>query len=150
GKKFDKTCIQQTHRVYGQPNGNGEPLVETLNQRGTDERLLCQIARRNNMHFWIAYTCQRNGLDPSGDSLKVEEIANLRSSPLRPEDAKNLLDRQGIRLHPGVDVVLRVNVEKEQCQNVTTFRLWEDAERPSRFRGIAVDDRAGKSNPTTA
>ena len=149
-QKFNKTCIQQTNRVYGQLNGHGEPLVETLNQRATDERLLCQIARRNNMHFWIAYTCQRNGLDPSGDSLKVEETANLRSSPLRPEDTKNLLDCQGIQLNPRVDVTLRLNVEKDLCQNVTVFKMREYSERPSRFSGIAVDDRAGKSNTTTA
>jgi hypothetical protein len=149
-KKFSKTCVQKTTRVYGQPNANSEPLVETLNQRTTDERFLCQIARRNNMHFWIEYTCQTNGLDSSGDSLKVEEIANLRSSPLRPEDAGNLLDCQGFKLNPRVNVTLRVNVEKELCQNVTAFKSREDSERPSRFIGSAIDDRAGTSNQTAA
>jgi hypothetical protein len=149
-QKFQKTCVQKTNHVYGQPNGNGEPLVETLNQRATDERLLCQIARRNNMYFWIEYTCQPNKLDPSGNSLNVQEIANLRSSPLRPEEAQNLLDCQGSRLSPRVDVTLRLNVEKEQCPNVTVFWLGEDAERPSHFIGAAIDIRSGKRNTTRA
>jgi hypothetical protein len=146
---FDRACVQKTNLVYGQPNGNGEPLVETLNQRATDERFLCQIARRNNMHFWIEYDCSK-GFDPTAKLLRVEEIANLRSSPLWLEEAGNLLDCQGITLNPKVNVTLRVNVEDERCQNVTAFKLTEDSERPSEFNGTAVDVRAGKIDPTDA
>jgi hypothetical protein len=150
-KQFTRACVQETNVVYGQPNGNGEPLVETLNQRATDERFLCQIARRNNMHFWIEYDCQRNGLDPSGQSLKVEEIANLRSSPLRPEDAGILLDcRERITLDLKAKVTLRVNVDKERCPNVTAFNLKENSERPSVFSGSAIDVRTGIKQPTSA
>jgi hypothetical protein len=146
---FPKKCIQKTQKNYGGESDN-EPTLETLNQRATDEAFLCQIARRNNMHFWIEYECQRNGLDPSGESLKIEEIANLRSSPLRPEDQENLLACQGLKLNPRVNVTLRVNVGKDQCQNVTAFHITEDSERPSKFSGTAVDDRAGESNSTEA
>jgi hypothetical protein len=49
-----------------------------------------------------------------------------------------------IKLVPTVTVKLRVNVEKEQCQNVTAFDLTMDPERPNRFKGTAKDDRDAK------
>ena len=143
--KFRKICIQTTSKRYGGTRGNGEPTVETLNQRATDEAFLRQIACRNNLHFWIEYECRSNGLNLSGESLEVTEIANLRSSPLRPVDAKNVLGcEERIKLKPKVKVTLRVNVEKEQCQSVTTFNMTMNFERPSQFKGTAVNDRAGK------
>lgn len=147
--KFLRTCIQKTGKRYGTANQNGEPTTETLNQRDTDEVFLCQIARRNNMCFWIEYDCQRNGLDPSGESLRIDEIANLRSSPLRP-DAKCPLDCQGIKLNRKVNIALRVNVVKDKCQNVTAFNIWEDHERPTEFSGTAIDILSATSNSTTA
>jgi hypothetical protein len=45
---------------------------------------------------------------------------------------------------------LRVNVEKEQCQNVTAFNMAMNFERPSQFKGTAVNDRAGKEQRTSA
>jgi hypothetical protein len=143
--KFRKICIQTTSKRYGGTRGNGEPTVETLNQRATDEAFLRQIACRNNLHFWIEYECRSNGLNLSGESLEVTEIANLRSSPLRPVDAKNVLGcEERLRLKPKANVTLRVNVEKEKCQNVTTFNMTMNFERPSQFKGTAVNDRAGK------
>jgi hypothetical protein len=144
--KFGKTCIQKTRKIYGGAQED-EPTLETLNQRATDEAFLCQIARRNNFHFWIEYDCQNNGL---AGTLKVEEIANLRSSPLRPEDKQDLSNCQAPKLNPDAKVTLRVNVEKSRCQNVTAFHVTEDSERPSKFSGTAIDDRSAQSNSTTA
>jgi hypothetical protein len=151
--KFQKMCIQKTRKHYGTTRQNNpqEPTTETLNQRATDEAFLRQVACRNNLHFWIEYDCQPNGRDRSGKSLEVVEIANLRSSPLRPVDAENLVDcEERIKLKPIVNVTLRVNVEKEQCQNVTTFNMTMNFERPSQFKGTAVNDRAGKEQRTSA
>jgi hypothetical protein len=149
GRKFSRTCIQKTEKIYGAGNQNGKYTTETLNQLDTDEVFLRQIARRNNMCFWIDYDCRRNGLDPSGDSLKIDEIANLRSSPLR-SDAKTSLDCQGGKLNRKVDITLRINVNKDKCQNVTAFNIKEDHERPTKFRGTAIDLKTAKINSTDA
>lgn len=142
--KFRKMCIQTTSKRYGGTRKNEELTIETLNQRATDEAFLRQIACRNNLHFWIEYECRSNGLNQSGGSLEVTEIAIVRSSPLRPVDAKNLLGcEERIKLKRRVDVTLRVNVEKEQCQSVTTFNMTMDTERASRFSGSAFNDRDG-------
>lgn len=142
--KFRKICIQTTSKCYGGAPGNGEPILETLNQRDTDEAFLRQIACRNNLHFWIEYECGRNGLDRTGESLDVVEIANLRSSPLRPVDAKKMLCEEQIKLKSKVDVALRVNVQKEECQNVTAFDMTVNFERPSQFQGCVINERTGK------
>ncbi|HEX5732120.1 MAG TPA: hypothetical protein VF131_04715 [Blastocatellia bacterium] len=148
--KFRKTCIQVTQKVYGGGPGNEEPTIETLNQRATDEDFMKQIACRNNMSFWIQYECRQNGLNAGGGSLKVTEIANLRSSPLRP-DAKGLADcQQQVARHRNAAATLRVNVESARCSNVTAFNITEDSERASHFKGFAIDDRAGQSDPTEA
>lgn len=151
--KFRKMCLQKTRKHYGTTRQNNpqEPTTETLNQRATDEAFLRQMACWNNLHFWIEYECQLNGHDRSGKSLEVIEIANLRSSPLRPVDAENLFGCEGrIKLKPIVNVTLRVNVEKEQCQNFTTFNMTMNFERPSQFKGTAVNNRAGVERKTVA
>jgi len=147
--KFARTRIQKTGKRYGTANQNGEPTTESLNQRDTDDAFLCQIARRNNMCFWIEYECQRDGLDPSGESLKIDEIANLRSSPLRP-DAESPLDFQEIKLNRKVNIALRVNVGKDSLQNVTAFNVREDLERPTKFNGTAIDVMTATSNSIDA
>ncbi|HWP42597.1 MAG TPA: hypothetical protein VNO14_05140 [Blastocatellia bacterium] len=137
--KFRRTCIQETVKRYGttRQNKEQEPTTETLNQRATDEAFMRQIACRNNFFFWIEYECRANGL---GGGLKVEEIANLRSSPLRTDA---VLDCGG-QARPRTRTIptLRVNVEKERCQNVTRVSLKEDSEKPSQFEGTAVDIRS--------
>jgi hypothetical protein len=147
--KFSRTRIQKTEKLYGTANQNGKPTTGKLNQRDTDEVFLCQIARRNNMCFWIEYDCQRNGLDPSGESLKIEEIANLRSSPLRP-NAESSPDGREIKLDRKVNVTLRVNVVKDECPNVIAFSIKENHERPTKFSGTAIDLMTAAISPTTA
>ena len=70
---------QETTRVYEESTG-------TLNQRGSDLDFIRQLARTNNLSFWISYESQSGGLNPLGpSSLTIEEIANFTSSPPRPE-----------------------------------------------------------------
>jgi hypothetical protein len=146
--KFPVACIQTTQKTYGGGPDNTEPTIETLNQRATDEDFMRQIACRNNLTFWIDYECQSNGAISGGESLKVTEVANLRSSPLRP-DAEGLSEFQKeIGRHRNLSVSLRVNVEKGRCQNVTAFNITEDSERPSHFFGFAMDDRSGENGST--
>ena len=87
GVKFDRIDVEETRIVYGGTRKGGEPTAPTRNQRSTALAFIRRIARDCNLHFWIEYECPRNGLDPSGQSLKVEEQANLKSSPPRPTDA---------------------------------------------------------------
>ena len=98
------------------------------------------------MFFWIEYECRSNGPDPSGGPLKVESIAKPQDlRRLRP-DAEVLLEDRPIKLTPEENVILRVNVGKGECPNVTAFHITEDSERPSKFNGTAIDVLAdGKS-----
>lgn len=147
--KFSRTRIQKTEKLYCAAKQNEKPTTEMLNQRDTDEVFLCQIARRNNMCFWIEYDCRQNGLDPSGESLKIDEIANLRSSPLRP-DAEIQPDSLEIKLDRKVNLSLRVNVAKDECQNVTAFKIKENHERPTKFQGTAIDLKTATRNSAPA
>jgi hypothetical protein len=141
GVKFNRVDVEETRIVYGGTRKGGEPTAPTRNLRSTDLAFIRRIARDCNLHFWIEYKCLRNGLDRSGQSLKVEEQANLKSSPARPPDAPAGPVRvDQIKLVPTVKVKLRVNVEKEQCPNVTAFDLTMDPERPNRFTGTAIND----------
>jgi len=150
GARFDRVDVQKTRIVYGGQRVRGQPSTSTLNQRVTDAAFIRQIARQNNLQFWIEYESRLNGLDPGGQSLKVVEKANLKASPPRPQDAPaGPVPVDQIKLVPTVAVKLRVNVDKEQCQNVTAFELTLDPERPNRFSGFAIDDR-DLSEPSTS
>ena len=140
--RFDRVDVQQTRIVYGGQQVRGQPSMPTLNQRATDAAFIRQLARQNNLHFWIEYECRMNGLNPGSQSLRVVEQANLKASPPRPQGAAaGPVPVDQIALVPSVAVRLRVNVEKEQCPNVTAFDLTTDTERPNQFAGSAVDDR---------
>ena len=69
GSRFT-TDIQETTKVYGE-------RTNTLNQRSTDLGFISRIARHNNLHFWITYKCELNGVDPTRRQLQVEETANV-------------------------------------------------------------------------
>jgi hypothetical protein len=140
-KKFDRIDVEKTRIAYGGQRAGKQPTASTLNQRYTDLAFIRRIARDCNLHFWIEYKCRRNGLDPAGESLKVEEQANLKSSPPRPKDAPaGPIPVDQMKLVPTVQVKLRVNVEKEQCQNVTAFDLTMNPDRPNQFTGTAIND----------
>jgi hypothetical protein len=134
---------QETTRVYEENTG-------TLNQRATDLDFIRQLARTNNLSFWISYEAESGGLNPlAAGSLTVEEIANFTSSPQRPEGGLNL-PLPEIPLVASTDVVFRVNVEPGRCQNVTSFDLNVDSERAYQFNGSAVDDRSVRAETTAA
>lgn len=133
--------VEETSIRYGQE-------TQTLNQRATDLDFIKQIARQNNLHFWVTYDCRINGLNPLRQTLTVDEIANVKSSPVR--NGLGSVPLPQIPLVPSTDVSLRVNVEQDQCPNVTSFELDEDRERPTSFRGSAVNDHDLRTDSTSA
>lgn len=148
---FDSTDITQTNIIYGAPRSGSGQATQTLNQRFTNEAFLKEIARRNNLNYWLSYACKRDRLDLTGNSLKIEETANLKPSPPRPKSnglPKPPIDL--IQLLPTVKVALRVNVEPDQCQNVTAFQLEVNPEQPNRFSGSALDESDLSEQSTTA
>ena len=127
-----------------------EENTGTLNQRASDLDFVKQLARTNNLSFWISYKAESGGLNPlAAGSLTVEEIANFTSSPPRPEGGLDL-PLPSIPLVASTSVALRVNVEAERCQNVTSFDLNVDSERAAQFNGSAVDDRSVQKETTAA
>jgi len=122
--------VQETTRVYEESTG-------TLNQRATDHDFVQNLARQNNLAFWISCAAQ---LGLTGN-LEVEETAHFTSSPPRPAGGVGSA-LPSLPLVPDTAVVMRVNVVKEQCPNVTAFDLSVNAERPTRSPGTAIDDRA--------
>lgn len=150
-KIFDRSQVEETNLIYGTPRSGPSYVSQTLNQRWTNAAFIRQIARQNNLQFWIEYDCQLNGLDPTRQSLDITETANLKSSPSRSNDtaaAGSLV--QLMQLVPTVTFPLRVNVESDRCPNVTTFNLTENPERPNQFAGTAIDERDLKKQRTIA
>jgi phage protein D len=131
--------VQETTRVYEESTG-------TLNQRATDQDFVKSLARRNNLCFWISATAE---VDFTGSALTVEETAHFTPSPPRPEGGIST-EVPDVSLVPNTDVVMRVNVTKEKCQNVTGFELNENAELPTSFNGAAIDDRSVEAQTTSA
>jgi hypothetical protein len=130
--------VQETSRVYEESTG-------TLNQRATDHDFVRSLARRNNLSFWISATAE---VDFSGSALTVEETAHFTASPPRPEGVSSALP--DIPLVPSTEVVMRVNVVKDKCPNVTGFDLNQNAECPTSFSGTAIDDRSVEPQTTSA
>jgi hypothetical protein len=133
-KKFTPN-VQKTRVVYGTKRSEGRETVNTLNQEIPDAYFLRCIARENNFHFWLEYTCRN-----VGDALTIEEIANFRSSPTRPDDVPPEKQAE-VKLEPTTLRQLRVNVPATDCPNVTAFNLRMDAERPNRFSSFRINDR---------
>jgi len=124
--------VRETDIIYGGKRKDGKEVVRTLNQRCTDLFFIAEIARDNNLHFWINYHC-----DIVGDRLDIEEFANLQPSPDRADISTP--DSQ-VQLKPTRDVTLRINVSDFNTSNVTTFTLRMEAERPNQFDGFGLDD----------
>jgi hypothetical protein len=129
--------VHQTDIIYGGTRKSGNEVLETLNQRYKDLYFIAEIARDNNLHFWLEYDCQI-----VGDSLVIKEKANLQASPRRADTAT---PDSEVKLAPTTNVKLRINVADTNTSNVTSFHLRMDAERPNRFDGFATDDRQVKS-----
>jgi hypothetical protein len=139
-----KTSIQKTTVVYGARRSQGREVLETLNQPSSDAWFIAAVARANNFHFWLQYDNCR----AVGEALTVDETANLKSSPPRPDDGAPPPSQAPVQLVPTTSLTLRVNVPVDQCPNVTAFSLRMDAERPNRFSGLAINDREVKPRST--
>lgn len=110
-----------------------------LTQRGSDLAFLEDVARRNNMEFWIGYAAART---PGNDAITLTETANLRTSPQRaqPGDAP-----QVPALVPEVSRVLRVNPPPRECPGVNRFEAKIDYEKPTAAKGFALSDDDDKA-----
>jgi hypothetical protein len=125
--------VHTTDIIYGGTRKDGNEALETLNQRYKDLYFLGEIARDNNLHFWLEYDCRI-----VGDALIIKEKANLQPSPPR-EDAH--IPDSKVKLSKTTDVKLRVNPADTNNTNVTAFNLRMESERPNRVKSFAIDDR---------
>ena len=138
-----KPNVQRTNIIYGAKRSQGREVLETLNQQTSDASFLAAIARANNFHFWLQY----DNCHAVGDSITLDEVANLKSSPPRPDGAAPPPETP-VQLELTTSLTLRVNVPSVDCPNVTAFSLRMDAERPNRFSGLAINDREVKPRST--
>lgn len=110
-----------------------------LTQRSSDLAFLDDIARRNNMEFWIAYKAERKPLLPS---IELTETANLRTSPPRaqPGDVPQIpiLTAEESR-------VLKVNPPRNDCPTVNKFEAKIDFEKPTASTGFAITEQEGQA-----
>jgi hypothetical protein len=125
---FDQVEVEDTPRSH-------DANTTTLNQRGTDLAFLRQIARRNNLHFWISYEGSRSSL---GGGLHIVEKANFAASPPRPTSGATGALASALSLAATTPLALRVHVPPKDCPNVTAFQVNTDAGRPSAYRSGAM------------
>jgi len=114
-----------------------------LNQRGTDLAFIEDIARKNNLEFWISYDVSGT---PAGVSVNAIK-ANLKSSPPRasggPPAPPVLLADEGL--------VIDIQPPRDKCVTVTRFDARIDFERPNAARGFAqsIGSGEGATNEST-
>lgn len=104
-----------------------------LSQRGTDLAFLDEIARKNNMEFWISY--EVGGAVDLG-LLTLTETANLRTSPKRDQTAG--LPQIPVLAAP-TSRVLSVNPPRKDCPGVNEFETKIDYEKPVAAKGFTLD-----------
>jgi hypothetical protein len=103
-----------------------------LTQRGTDLAFIEDIARRNNMEFWIEYAAERA---PVSDRIKLTETAKLRTSPPRAQPGDV---RQVPTLVPDAGLVLRLNPPRDKCPSINRFDTRIDFEKPTAASGFVM------------
>ena len=103
-----------------------------LTQRGTDLAFLEDIARRNNMEFWLSYAASRA---PLSDKIDLTETANLKTSPPRaqPGDVP-----QVPVLTADASRQIKVNPPPDECPSVNKFEAKIDYEKPTAASGFAL------------
>jgi len=107
-----------------------------LTQSGTDLAFLEDIARRNNMEFWIEYE-----VTAAGAVTKLTEKARLRTSPDRSQTTGL---PQLPTLKPGGSHAIRVNPPAGICPNITKFDARIDFEKPTSVEGFMLSDKGDK------
>lgn len=136
--------VQATDRQYSS--------TQTLNQRGTDLDFLKTMARENGFFFWISYTASLAGLPRSGvGSLQVQESANFKTSPFRALGAGGLpASIAGLQLAPMGNLKIRAGAGGDCGNNVTSFNVREEMERPTTATVGGVDDLQVRSERSSA
>ncbi|WP_162181945.1 hypothetical protein [Sphingobium yanoikuyae] len=109
-----------------------------LPQRGTDLAFIEDIARKNNLEFWLTYTTSKGIAGPKLDEIK----ANLASSPGRA--GASLTFPPPLTADAGL--VIDVSPPPDQCVSVTKFEAHVDYDRPNAAKGFATSLSSG--NPT--
>ncbi|SCX79677.1 hypothetical protein [Nitrosospira sp. Nsp13] len=107
-----------------------------LSQRGTDLAFLEEIARRNNMEFWISYEANRA---PMGGTITLTETANLRTSPPRTQPGGRNTAPQIPILTPMPARSLPVSPPPRRCPGVNKFQARIDYEKPTAALGFAMN-----------
>ena len=129
--------------LYGFTPDTQDTLIEydtkdnQLTQSGTDLAFIEDIARRNNMDFWIEYKVTNEA------PIALTETAKLRTSPPRTQQAGAA--PQVPTLAPDADKVLRVNPPADKCPNINTFDTRINFEKPTSASGFAMSDDADKA-----
>lgn len=102
-----------------------------LNQRGTDLAFIEDIARKNNLEFWLGYEVSAA---PGG--VRIDAIqANLKASPPRAAGAGALPSPPVLIADEGR--VIDIQPPPDKCVTVTRFDARIDFERPNAARGFA-------------
>jgi hypothetical protein len=107
--------------------------TNALNQRGTDLAFLTDIARKNNLEFWISYK-----VAGTPDAFAVTPTGNVKSSPPRgaaSSGAPPLLSPPV--LTPDAGLTITVQPPNGHCTTVTKFDTHIDFERPNAAKGFA-------------
>lgn len=110
-----------------------------LSQRGTDLAFLEEIARKNNMEFWIEY---KTAAAPMTGQLTLTETANLYTSPERSQ-AGALPQIPVLAAQPSMS--LAVNPPRASCPGVNKFQAKIDYEKPVAAKGFTFDASGDKS-----
>ncbi len=110
-----------------------------LSQRGSDLTFLEEIARKNNMEFWISY--EVTGSAQTG-ILTLTETANLRTSPERNQ-AGGVPQAPVLAAPP--DRTLAVNPPRRECPGVNKFEAKIDYEKPVAAKGFTFDAAGDKA-----
>jgi hypothetical protein len=137
--------IQDTNKTYS-------TATETLNQRGTDLDFLKTIAKENGYFFWLSYVLASQGLPSPDGQLSVTETAHLKTSPFRAQGPGGVLPSiAGLKLVPTGAPQIKAGADNSDCgNNVTAFKVKEDAERASSANVTAIDTRAVSSDSASA
>ena len=117
---------------------HGDKGTKQHTQRGTDLQFVEEIARRNNLEFWLDYETRKNG-----EAIVLDETANLRTSPPRgPAGGKPELP---VLVPDKEDRVLRVDPPPGQCPNLNKFEARIDFEKPAAAQGFAMTPTRDKA-----